>query len=165
MIVADTSALISLASGSVLDLFLDEFNVAVAETVVKELEELSQGSDWISENAEQVLLEKDSLKVREAVGEKPVSSRVDEGEASCVLLTRELDADFLITDDMRALPEIGKMVGKDKVAISPIVLRVLVRRGVLDEDRALEKLERMGERRDWLHRPIYRRARELLAEE
>lgn len=162
MIIADTSALISLASGSVLNLFFDEFEVVITETVLGELEELSQESDWTAENAKQVYRSKKSLKVYEISGEKPVSSRVDEGEASCALLAQELEADFLITDDLRALPEIEKMVGKDRVAISPIVLRALVKRNVLDKKQALEKLKKMGKRRDWLHRPIYRKARELL---
>lgn len=164
MIIADTSALISLASGSVLNLFLDEFEVVITETVLGELEELFQESDRIAGNAKQVYRSKESLKIHGTRGEKPVSSRVDEGEASCVLLARELKADFLITDDLRALPEIKKMVGKDKVAISPIILRALVNRNILDKKQALEKLKQIGKRRDWLHRPIYRKARELLKE-
>lgn len=162
MIIADTSALISLASGSVLTLFIDEFEVFITETVSEELEELSQEGDRTAENAEKVARLKESLEIYGTRGEKPVSSRVDEGEASCVLLARKLDADFLITDDLRALPEIEKMVGKNRVAISPIVLRALVKRNVLDKEEAFEKLKKMGKRRDWLHRPIYRRARELL---
>jgi predicted nucleic acid-binding protein len=161
MIVADTSALVSLASGSVLDLFLDEFEVVVSEVVFEELEDLSQEDDLTAENAEKVLASKDLMELREVGGELPVSSRVDEGEASCVVVARELNADFLITDDLRALPGIESMVGEDKVAISPIVIRALTERGVLDMDEALSKLERIGDRRDWLHRPIFRRARKL----
>lgn len=162
MIIADTSALISLASGSVLNLFLDEFEVVITETVLDELEELSQENDRTAENAKQVYRSKESLKTRATRGEKPVSSRVDEGEASCALLAQERDSDFLTTDDLRALPEIEKMAGKGKVAISSMVLRALVKRNVLDKQQALEKLEQMVKRRDWLHRSIYRKARELL---
>ncbi len=162
MIVADTSALVSLASGSVLDLFLEEFAVIISRTVMEELEELSQTDDRTGESATLVLLAADSLQIREINGEKPVTDRIDEGEASSAVLLREQEADFLITDDLRALPEIEKLVGQDKVAISPIVLKALVKRDVLTKNQALKKLEQMGKERDWLHLPIYKKAKKLL---
>lgn len=164
MIVADTSALLSLASGNALDLFLKEFDVAVTETVVEELEELSQGNDRTAKNAERALNSKDLFPTHDIEGPKPISGGIDDGEASCAVLAENEDADFLITDDLRALPEIENLVGKEKVAISPIVLKALVERGSIDKDIALEKLERMSEERDWLHRPIYRRAKKLFEE-
>ncbi|KXB04622.1 hypothetical protein AKJ49_01895 [candidate division MSBL1 archaeon SCGC-AAA382A03] len=164
MIVADTSALISLAFGTALNLFLNEFEVAITETVVDELEELSRGEDSVAKISKQVLLAKDSIKVYRVKKGELVSSRVDKGEGSCVLLARKLEADFLITDDLRALPELEKMIGGSEVAISPIVLRALINRGVLNRKQALEKLEQMSKKRDWLHRPIYKKARNLLKE-
>ncbi|KXA93002.1 hypothetical protein AKJ64_01685 [candidate division MSBL1 archaeon SCGC-AAA259E17] len=165
MIVADTSALASLASGSVLRFFLEEFDVRVTKTVVEELEDLSLGGDRTAEHADEVLTLKDSFQVCETGGEKPTSSRIDSGEGSSVVLAERVEADFLITDDLRALPELEKLLGEGKVAISPIVLRALVERGVLERENALEKLERIAENRDWLHSPIYRRARGLLEEQ
>ncbi|MFB6197135.1 MAG: hypothetical protein ABEI52_02545, partial [Halobacteriaceae archaeon] len=70
------------------------------------------------------------------------------------------DADFLITDDLRALPEL-QTVASSKVAISPIVLKALVQRDVLTQEEALEKLDELAEQRDWLGTPIYRRAKNL----
>ncbi|MFB6143236.1 MAG: hypothetical protein ABEJ30_07840, partial [Halorientalis sp.] len=72
----------------------------------------------------------------------------------------DLDAAFLLTDDLRALPELQRLVDA-RVALSPIVLRALVERGVLERKAALEKLEQLGGHRGWLGAPIYRRARTL----
>lgn len=68
-----------------------------------------------------------------------------------------------MTDDLRALPELQSLVDA-RVAISPIVLRALVERTVLDEAAALNRLETVAESRDWLEAPIYRRARSLFDE-
>lgn len=162
MIVADTSALVSLASGSVLELFLEEFDIAVSGKVMRELKELAGGMNRSSENAREILANKENLTVHTTQEEGPTSSTIDAGEASCVLLVRKLDADLMITDDYRALPEIERILGKDRVAISPIVLKALVKREVLNREEAVEKLEKISKNRDWLHRPIYRKARELL---
>lgn len=162
VIVADTSALLSLASGSVLDLFLGEFEVAVSKTVLQELEETSQSEDLDGASAGQVLVEEHRLEVHDVKGEHFVSSRIDKGEASCIELARDLGADFLIMDDYRALPEIEKLTAETEVAISPIVLRALMKRGLLERGKALEKLNLMGKTRDWLVRPIYEKAKGLL---
>ena len=88
------------------------------------------------------------------------SSRVDRGEGDCALLTRELDAEFLVTDDLRALPELRNL-SSARVAISPILLRALVKRDRPEEREARETLEELTTHRDWLGAPIYRRAVEF----
>ena len=45
------------------------------------------------------------------------------------------------------------------VVLSPIILKVLVIRGIIDKSEALAKLNEMAEKRDWLGRPIYRYAK------
>lgn len=75
-------------------------------------------------------------------------------------LVRGLDAESLLTDDLRALPELEALVAA-RVAISPLVLRALLERGVLDRAEARTRLETIAETRDWLGAPIYRRAQRL----
>lgn len=58
------------------------------------------------------------------------TSRVDAGEAGCVAAARNVDATFLVTDDYRALPELQGLVDPE-VAVSPTVLRALVKRAAL----------------------------------
>lgn len=159
MIAADTSALISLTTVDLLDTFLTEFNVHTTEKVVEELENTSKYDDTHGEASETVLDHLDQITVHQVKGEFQ-SSRIDSGEGTCALLTKEIDAEFLITDDLRALPEL-QTVADAQVAISPIVLRALVKREVLEQEEALNKLDELAQQRDWLGAPIYRRAMDL----
>jgi predicted nucleic acid-binding protein len=159
MIATDTSALISLATVGLLDTLLTEFEIHTTETVVEELENTSKYDDAHGEASETVLNHLDQITVHQVEGEFE-SSRVDQGEGTCALLTTKINAEFLITDDLRALPEL-QTVADAQVAISPIVLKALVKRDVLQHQEALTKLEELAEQRDWLGSPIYRRAKGL----
>lgn len=159
MIVADTSALISLASIDLLESFLTEFNVHTTELGVEALADTAGYDDRHGDAAQTVRDGRDRMPIHQTNGAFE-SSRVDRGEGSCAQLTTELDVDFLITDDLRALPELQR-VADATVAISPIVLKALVQRDVLEHADALAKLDELAEQRDWLGAPIYRRARAL----
>ena len=159
MIVADTAALISLTSVDLLETLLTEFEVATTETVIDELDATSNYDDTHGRAAQTVLDNTAQITVRDVDGTLS-SSRIDEGEGSCALLCNDLDAAFLITDDLRALPELQTAVDA-QVAISPIVLKALVTRQVLDRQTALEKLDHLAKQRSWLGQPIYRRAQNL----
>jgi len=159
MIAADTSALISLASVDLLDTFLTEFDVHTTELVVEELEDTAGYDDRHGDAAETALDNLDKITTHQ-IQKEFESSRIDQGEGSCALLTKEIDAEFLITDDLRALPEL-QTVANAKVAIAPIVLKALVQRDVLEESESLRKLDELAEQRDWLGAPIYRRARDI----
>lgn len=159
MIVADTSALISVATIDLLDTLLAEYDFHTTETVVNELESTAEYDDTRGRGAQSVLERVDRLAVHRADSSLE-TSRIDAGEATTAELTNDLDADFLITDDLRALPELQALVDA-QVAISPIVLKALVKRDVLEQEAAVEYLERLAAERDWLGAPIYRRAKLL----
>lgn len=163
MIVADTSALISLTTAECLDLFLDEFNVHTTDQVIDELEETANYEDPHGEAATRILNQQDRLTVHTVEEDIPETSRIDQGEGSCVVLADQRSADFLVTDDLRALPELQQLTDA-QVAISPIVLKALVNRDVLERKEAIERLENLAETRDWLGAPIYRRAKQLFGE-
>lgn len=160
MIVADTSAFVSLALIETLERFLDEFDVHTTESVVRELEETAGHDDSHGNAAATVLSNRDQIVVHRMEGDDFTSSRIDRGEGSCAQLANERDAAFLITDDLRALPELQAVVDA-RVAISPIVLKALVKRNVLEPEEAEHRVSRLSESRDWLGSPIYRRARAL----
>lgn len=160
MIVADTSALISLASAKTLETVLQEFDVHSTETVVRELEETADYDDTSAEASRRVLKQREYLTIHGTEPPGINSSRIDEGEGTCMVLARETEADFLLTDDLRALPELQPLI-ESNVAISPLVLRALVKRDVLDSETAEEKLDRLASERDWLGAPIYRRAQKF----
>lgn len=160
MIVLDTSAVISLASADVLHVVLDEYEAHTTETVLHELEATAEYDD-VHGRAARDALENDAEYTVHTVPEPELSSsRIDAGEASCVHLCHELEANFLFTDDLRALPELQTVVDA-RVAISPIVLKALVTRDRLTESDARNRLETLAGNRDWLESPIYRRAQNL----
>lgn len=160
MIVADTSALLSLAAGDTLHLVLEEFDVHTTTTVVDELEETSTYEDIYATAARTVLASRDYMTVHRTDPEGVSSSRIDEGESSCITLARDRQADFVLTDDLRALPELQPLVDA-QVAISPVVLKALVKRDVIETADARSRLQQIAETRDWLEAPIYRRAQRL----
>lgn len=159
MIVADTSVLLSLAAGNVLSLVLDEFDVHTTQAVITEVENTAEYDDEHGTAARSVLDTRDRLIVH-SVPESMTTSRIDDGEGSCAVLANQAGADFLLTDDLRALPELQTATDA-QVAISPIVLKALVKRETLTTAEAVERLERIGAGRDWLGAPIYRRATDL----
>jgi predicted nucleic acid-binding protein len=75
--------------------------------------------------AEAVLEEVDRFTIHETAHPETETTRIDAGEASCVKLADTESAAFLITDDLRALPELQTLTDA-QVAISPILLRALV---------------------------------------
>jgi len=160
MIVADTSALSSLATADTLQLVLEEFDVHTTETVLEELENTAEYDDSHGSAAENVLDQRGQLTVHSTEDPEIESSRIDDGEATCTVLMQELEAEFLITDDFRALPEMQALTDA-RVAISPIVLKALVKRDVLTYSEAETRLSSIAETRDWLGAPIYRRAKKL----
>jgi len=89
-----------------------------------------------------------------------VTSRIDEGEASCVAAVDETETAFLITDDYRALPGLQVLVGAE-VALSPIVIRALVKRGCLLRRRREGWSTQLLSRETGLGAPINRYARQL----
>lgn len=160
MIVVDTSSLITLATADILHVVVEEYDIHTTETVIEELEETAEFDDTHGAAAETVLEQRDRFTVHQADDRSFQSSRIDKGEGSCALLTRDVDVDFLITDDLRALPELQPITDAT-VAISPILLKALVQRDILEREEGLEKFKQVAADRDWLGTPIYRRAQQL----
>lgn len=160
MIVADTSALISLATTDVLETVLQEFDIHTTETVVSELEETATYDDQHGTAAAVVLECLDEVNVHTYDDPSLETSRIDEGEASCLALEADMEPTFLLTDDLQAVPEL-QALSDATVAISPIVLRALVTREALTNEEAKAQLDTLIRTRDWLGTPIYRRAQQL----
>lgn len=127
------------------------------DTVTEELEDTADYDDSHGEAATKLPDQHDRLTVHTVEEDVPETSRIDHGEGSCVVLADQRSADFVVTDDLRALPELQQLTGV-RIAISPIVLKALVNRDVLEREEAVRRLEHLAETRDWLGAPIYHRA-------
>ena len=160
MIVIDASAFISLAIADALQPVIDEYDVHTTQQVIDELETTADYDDIHGRAADHVLTQTDTITIHETADPGFETSRIDTGEASCTQVAKTHDADFLLTDDLRALPELQQLTDA-QVAISPILLRALVKRGVPTNEQAKERLEEVAVSRDWLGAPISRRAKHL----
>ncbi len=160
MIVVDTSALMSIETSEALDLVCSAYDVHTTTVVVDELRSTAGYDDSHGYAADAVLDSIDQISVHNNSPHGMTTSRVDEGEASCVQVVRDMDAKFLITDDLRALSELEALVDC-QVAISPILRRALVTNGMLSNAEAKARSDAIARTRDWLGAPIYRRATEL----
>jgi len=163
MIVVDTSAFISLTIADVLDSVLTEYDIHTTQHVIDELRTTAEYDDVHGTAADHVLTKTRHITVDAVDDPELRTSRIDTGGATCIQIVQRREADFLITDDLRALPELQQLTDA-QVAISPLLLRALVKRGVLTNDEARERLEKMAASRDWLGAPIYRRAQQLFNE-
>jgi len=163
MIVADTSAFISLTIADVLKPVLDEYDVHTTQHVVDELRTTAEYDDVHGTAANHVLTQTQHFSVHDVDDPELQTSRIDTGETTCIQIVQRREADFLITGDLRALPELQQLTDA-QVAISSILLRALVKRGALTNQKAEAKLEEVAASRDWLGAPIYRRAQQLFDE-
>ena len=166
-IVLDTSALISLAHGSILDLVLAEFQAITSDIVVEELKKTAQYEDPDGKAAEQVLERKERLEIRE-VGkgelEKLLSSRIDAGEASCVVLAKGKGIKALISDDFDAMHQL-EYYSKEyrfELGLCAVLVKALVLRGKLEKKQGEEIFEKIAAKRGWIGRQIYEYGKGLL---
>ena len=163
MLVVDTSAFVSLAVGGVLEPTTEEFEIATTQAVLDELKQTGEYDDLHGTAASAVVEQRDAFTILSTDPEAFTTSRIDQGEASCVVAARELDARVLVTDDYRALPELQELVTAD-VVLSPIVIRALSKRDAIRDEAAHAAFDSIAEDRDWLGAPIYRYAKTLFDE-
>jgi predicted nucleic acid-binding protein len=166
-IIADSSALISLAHGQLLESILKEFEIVISNWVLQELEQTARFDDPDGKAAQEVLTQRGSFKivnVSEADFRNYLGRKVHAGEASCLPLARQQDAVAFVCDDFDALPyldyhsqELGIEVG-----LCPVLIQALILRGKLTRDEGRAAFDRIAERWNWLGRPLYEYGKKLL---
>lgn len=158
-IVLDTSALMSLAAGGILEIVAESIDCVVPERVQAELQGIGKNNDFEGNIAKNIfeLLGKE-IEVLEAY------KKSAEGEIECAYLANEIDeVEFLITDDTRALERLEKIC-KKSIRFSPLILYALCLKKKLTKVQALNVLERMRVKRNWKDNIIFEQAALLLEE-
>ncbi len=132
-IVIDSSALISLTHGRLLEHALREFEIATSNRVLQELEQTAKFADPDGQAAQAFLAKRALLKiidVSEADFRNYLGRKVHAGEASGLCLAHQQEADAFICDDFDALPylevhfwELGIDIGLCSVFIQVLILR------------------------------------------
>jgi predicted nucleic acid-binding protein len=152
VLVADTSALVSLAATSearelALPLFLDGYDVAVPQQVIDELEEIAEYEDDHANAARAVLDERDRLAIHDV--EPNSEFPLDDGENAAIQLTTEIDAAFFYCDEYNQLALIHASLSDTQLVTTPRVLDAFIAHGDLSNAEARDLFERISGVRSW----------------
>lgn len=158
MLVADTSALVSLAiadGGEPVRLLFREYDVHVPSAVVSELEEIAAYDDLHAEAASRVLdlIEDGQVRELDDVPEYPL----DEGETAAIALANDLGASAFLCDEYHELSTVHALLSESRLVTTPKLVEALVLRGVLSSEAATGVLEELVEERSWRGNPYVER--------
>ncbi len=162
-----TAAPISLVHGDILDLVLSQFKVIVSNIMIEELERVMKFKDPDGRAAKKILSKKDELEIQEVTKnelDKFLSARIDPGKASCIVIARKRNVKALISDDFKAMAELEYYSKKYnfKVGLCSALIEALMLRKKLKKGETIKIFERIGNRRNWIGRPIYEYGKERL---
>lgn len=94
------------------------------------------------------MVEDGTITVKSVHAEEEHTENIDPGEAEVLTLAESGKYDYIITDDVKALPYI-KSVARVKVLTSAFVVRLLYDHGSLSRQEALNSIKEISESRDW----------------
>jgi predicted nucleic acid-binding protein len=150
VVVADTSALVSLAISSdesPIHLVFREYEVLIPPAVVKELEEIASYDDTHAEAARRVLAQIDEEHIHEP-SEQP-EYPLDEGETAAIALANEVSADVFLCDEYGDLSTVHALLSSSRLLTTPKMIEALVLRGVLSAADAQAALSEIVDERSW----------------
>ncbi len=152
-VVFDTSALMSLAAGKVLELAVLHCDALIPERVKSEVIGISQNINFEGNLAKDVL-----NYIEHEIQVIPSTKTSLRGEIECAHIANEIEeVDFLITDDIAALQELEKLCIKS-VRFSTIIVYALFLKGAITKKHGLQIIERMRVQRNWKDNLIYEQA-------
>lgn len=149
-VVMDTSSLISLGVVDLIDFpFLE---IYTSKAVENELKEISKYEDEEGRAASKVL--KSELHIKEIERrkvEKYLDKDVDEGGATCFALCKEESIDTLLIDDVGASYSLHPLAMREgiKLRMSFAVLSEMLRRALIEKEKAKKKIKKMVKLRNW----------------
>lgn len=151
-LVADTSALVSLAATSdarqiALELFLDGYDVAIPQQVTEELEEIAQYDDAHADAAQAILDIRDRITIH-TIDLDPAFP-LDAGENAAIQLTDEINAAFFYCDEYNQLALIHASLSDSQLVTTPRLLKAFVVHGDLSRETAENLLSQISRVRSW----------------
>ncbi|MDO8725838.1 MAG: hypothetical protein Q7J35_07210 [Candidatus Methanoperedens sp.] len=149
-VLADTSALVSLEIKHLVALSSKVIQFYISDVVRLELKEIAEFDDVHGRSARDVLSLVDSgiIAIRYVSARKEYLENIDIGEAEILTLSESGEYDYMITDDVKALPYI-KSITKVKALTSAFVIRLLYDLKMLSRDKALNSIKEISASRDW----------------
>jgi len=125
-ILADTSALVSLEIKHLVDLASKHIQFSITKGVCEELKDIAEFDDTHGISARDVLklVESGTIAVKSMPASEEHAQNIDMGEAEILTLSESGEYDYIITDDVKALPYI-KSQTNTKTLTSAFVIRLL----------------------------------------
>ena len=152
IVVADTGAILSLSLSGLLVRCEKEFRIVVGTEIRAELEGISKGDDDLGNAARSAL---HTIEVR-----KTTHSYL-RGEDEALDILAELDADLLISDDIKF---VMKNRGNRKIAFSVILLGVLLEQNKITKSDFIKAVDSIFAKRNWDENLIYLTAKYIIQE-
>jgi len=149
-ILADTSALVSLEIKHLVDLATKHIQFSITKGVCEELKDIAEFDDTHGISARDVLklVESGTIAVKSMPASEEHAQNIDMGEAEILTLSESGEYDYIITDDVKALPYI-KSQTNTKALTSAFVIRLLYDLKMLTRQEALTSIKEISASRDW----------------
>ena len=149
-ILADTSALISLEIKGLVGLASKFVRFIIPAAVYEELGDIARFEDVHGRSAADLLglVRSGVITVQSASAMPEHLKNIDTGEAEILSLATSCNCDYIITDDVRALPYM-RSVAEVKVLTSAFIIRLLYDVGSLSREDALNSVKEIATSRDW----------------
>ena len=151
-IAADTSALLSLEAGGILEIAVEKLDFVISTRIKEELVGISKNNDFEG-NISKKVLEYKEINVLEP------SKRFEDGESEAAYLARENDdIEFIITDDIASREKIEKISDKP-IRFSTLIVYALCLKGIKTFEQGWKIIERMAVKRNWKDNLIFESAK------
>jgi predicted nucleic acid-binding protein len=149
-ILADTSALVSLEIKHLVALASEVVHFSISTGIGEELKEIAKFEDVHGRSAKDVLelIDKGIIEVKSVNARKEHTKNIDMGEAEILTLGESGKYDYIITDDVQAMPYM-KSVARVKILTSVFVIRLLYDLKLLSRHEALDSIKEISTSRDW----------------
>ena len=155
-IVIDTSALLSLESGNILETAVENFNFVIPVRIKEELIGLSKKNNFEGNLAKKVL-----NYVEKEINVVETSKRFDDGELEAAYLAKEtIDIEFIISDDIKAIERI-KNISKKEIRFSTMIVYALCLKEIIPLDQGWKIIEKMAVKRVWKNNLIFESAKSI----
>ena len=168
-VIADTSSLISLGTGSILEKALTVVQIYIPEEVKTELQSVAAFIDIHGQAANEALrlIAQGKIIVLSIASVAKVDEvcrknrRIDKGEAAAILLAEQEGIDNILSDDFKAFPQMSKITSK-QIYLSVYVLARLVAENLIKLEEAEICLNTIAVDRNWVGRAIFNHAKKLI---
>jgi len=149
-ILADTSALVSLEIKHLVNLASKHIQFSITKGVCEELRDITQFDDAHGRSARDVLklVESGIIAVKSIPAREVHAQNIDIGEAEILTLSESGEYEYIITDDVKALPYIRSQTNT-KALTSAFVIRLLYDLNILTKQEALTAINEISTLRDW----------------